>query len=215
MIKALVLKELRESAGLIALAVLGALYALADLAGLHIVPWSAAGGGFPFVNDQLTFYLSCVAGGLAIALGVKQSAWELRHGSYYFLLHRPVARKRIFSTKLAVGAALTLCLALSIVFLYALWANTPGTRPTPFFWSMTSTAWQHCVSLILVYLGAFLAGIRPGSWFGTRLAPLVASAAIVLVADVMPWWWVWLAIVLATGACQIASIVYYIEQRDF
>ena len=40
---------------------------------------------------------------------------------------------------------------------------------------MTAWAWQLWLCMPLVYLGAFLSGIRPARWFGTRLMPLVAA----------------------------------------
>ena len=118
-----------------------------------------------------------VIGGLAIALGLKQSAWEVGEGTYYFLLHRPATRRFIFGTKLAVGAGFVLIVGGLLVLLYAMWAATPGNVATPFYWSMTGPRWQLWLCMPLLYLGAFLSGIRPARWFGTRLMPLVAAAA--------------------------------------
>ncbi len=172
MYKALVLKELRESAGLIAVAVLAAAYMLADLTGVVLLPiQSGLAVPYPFVSDtSLVFYLCLLAGGLAVLMGFKQSAWELWQGSYYFLLHRPASRRTIFGVKLAVGLGVLLCITGAVIQLYAMWAATPGKHATPFFWSMTVVAWQLWISFPLLYLGAFLSGIRPGCWFGSRLA---------------------------------------------
>src|SRR5262245_3965097 len=101
MLKALVIKELRESAGIIALAALAAVFVLTGLAGLPLLPIGAGGGdGFPFVSDTFIFFMGWVVGVLAVAIGLKQSAWESAHNTYYFLLHRPVSRRFIFGTKL-------------------------------------------------------------------------------------------------------------------
>jgi hypothetical protein len=216
MIKALVLKELRESVGLLAIAALAAVWVVTELTGMQLLPWSrGAVAPFPFVIDQLGFYMWLVVGGLAIALGLKQSIWESWHGTYYFLLHRPMSRDLVFGTKLAVGLALVLIVAFATVLLYALWAASPDSHPTPFFWSMTIPAWQRCLSLTLLYLGAFFSGIRPARWFGTRLAPLAATLALVPFADSMPWWWLWLAIVIVVGAVALVSIMRQVRQRDF
>src|SRR5687767_1606554 len=99
MLKALAIKELRESAGIIALAVLAAAYVLANLTGVRLIPlpFTQTSGGLPFVSDGFTFPFTLAIGGLAVALGLKQSALEAGQGTYYFLLHRPATRKFIFS----------------------------------------------------------------------------------------------------------------------
>jgi len=217
MLRALVVKELRESVGLVAVAVLASAYVLADLTGVRLLPWQGAGydQSFPFVSDALTFYLFLVAGGLAVLLGLKQTAWELGQGTLFFLLHRPLSRRRVFGTKLAVGGALLMLVSGALVLVYALWAATPGTHATPFYWSMTVGAWQVWFCLLLLYFGAFLSGIRPGKWFGSRLAPLVASGLLVMLAAATPWWWLGAAIVLAGSAVLIPSIFYYVAARDY
>ena len=215
--KALVWKELRESAELIAVAVLGAVFVLSELTGVELLPFqSGQASAYPFVADGgLWFYFSLLAGGLAILLGLKQSSWELWQGSYFFLLHRPASRRTLFGIKLAVGLATLLIITGALIQIYAMWAATPGTHATPFFWSMTIPAWQMWFSFPLLYLGAFLSGIRPGHWFGSRLAPLVGSAALVLVCSVLPWWWLSLAIVLLAGAAFVTSILLHVETRDY
>jgi hypothetical protein len=215
--KALVLKELRESAGLIAVAVLAAAYILADLTGVRLLPiQSGRAIPYPFVNDtSLVFYLCLLAGGLAVLLGFKQSAWELWQGSYHFLLHRPASRRTIFGVKLAVGLTVLLAITGALIQLYAMWAATPGNHATPFFWSMTVLAWQLWISFPLLYLGAFLSGIRPGRWFGSRLVPLAASGLLVMLTAAVPWWWLSLAIVLVSSAALVASIFLYVETRDY
>lgn len=217
MLKALVVKELRESIGLIAVAGLASVYVLADLTGVRLLPWQRASFDetFPFVSDSLSFYLCLVAGGLAVLLGLKQTAWELWQGTFFFLFHRPMSRRRVIGTKLVVGGGVLLLLSGALISVYALWAATPGTHASPFFWSMTVSAWQLWWSLLLVYLGAFLSGIRPGKWFGSRLAPLVASVALVAVAASVPWWWLSAVIVLTGSAIGISSIFYYVAARDY
>jgi len=217
MLKALVIKELRESAGVIAIAALGVMYALAVLTGVRLLPvfYALQSNDFPFVSDSLYLLFVLTIGGLAIAMGLKQSAVEAGRGTYYFLLHRPATRKFIFGTKLSVGAAAVLALGGLLVLVYALWAATPGKSPTPFFWSMTSGAWRLCLCMSLVYLGAFLSGIRPARWFGTRLVPLVTAAACAFLISMLPWWWLALSSLVICAAILLAGISYYANQRDF
>ena len=216
MIKALVLKELRESAGVVVLAVLGLVYALASLTLFPLLP--GMGGWlyhYPFVADSLSFYLALVAGGLAIALGLKQTAWELGYDTYRFLLHRPIPRAYVFVVKLVVGFLLLMLLSGGLILLYAWWAATPGNVPAPFDWSMTRQAWVQWFALPPVYFGAFLCGIRPGNWFGSKLVPLAGAIAAGLLVSVLPWVWSAALASLVIVAIQLVAIFHSVRVRDF
>jgi hypothetical protein len=216
MLKALVIKELRESAGIVALAALAAAFVVTNLAGLPLVPFDVIqSGGFPFVNDAFTRLLALVVGGAAIALGLKQTAWESAYNTYQFLLHRPLSRKLVFGTKLTIGTMLVLALGGLMIFIYAAWAAGLGSSPTPFFWSMTSKAWQTLAGLLLVYLGAFLSGIRPANWFGTRLAPLIAGVVVAIVIAWSLWWWLTVALMALFAAIGLTAIFQYVIARDY
>ncbi|MEO2049664.1 MAG: hypothetical protein ABGX16_24155 [Pirellulales bacterium] len=119
-------------------------------------------------------------------MGQKQTTRELSQGTYYFLLQRPMPRNHIFLMKLAVGATLLLSATGAMIFFYAWWAATPGNHASPFEWSMTVPAWRMWLSMLLIYLGAFLTGIRPGRWFGSRLVPLVTSGLVLFLAIALP-----------------------------
>lgn len=216
MLKTLVIKELRESAGIVVLAALAVVYALSELTGLQLLRWGGRSlNTYPFIYDVLPFYLSLCIGALGVALGMKQTAWELGQGTYFFLFHRPISRTRLFACKLAVGVAWVLLLSAILILLYAWWVATPGHITGPFFWSMTGPAWQLWVALPVVYLGAFLSGIRPGSWYGSRLVPLVAAIAIAALAANMPWLWLSALICAVAALLFVACIFYYVRQRDY
>jgi hypothetical protein len=216
MLKALVIKELRESAGIVALAALAAAFVVTNLAGLPLVPFDVIqSGGFPFVNDRFVQLLSLNIGGAAIALGLKQTASESAYNTYHSLLHRAVSRKFVVTTKLAVGAILVLALGSLAILTYAAWAAGAGNSPTPFFWSMTAKAWQILAALLLVYVGAFLSGIRPARWFGTRLAPLVAGIVVAIVIAWSPWWWLTLALLVFFAGIGLTAIFQYLMTRDY
>jgi hypothetical protein len=215
MLKALVIKELRESAGIVTVAGFGALYVLAMATGMRLVPYGTGPSNFPFVADM---FLSCyvlVIGALAVAMGLKQSAWETGQGTYHFLLHRPASRTLIFGAKLATGAGMVLAIGGLLILMYALWAATPGNNLTPFYWSMTVAAWRLWGCMSLVYLGAFLSGVRPARWFGTRLVPLVAASMCVFLISLASWWWLWVSALAVCAALILASIFYYVRQRDY
>jgi hypothetical protein len=224
MLKTLALKELRETIGITALAlILFANYVFNGM-GVYVLPTSARGGSWiPFVSDPLLPFFAAIAVLLAVVLGFRQSIFESAFGTYQFLLHRPVSRGNLIGVKLAVGVSmLVICSALPVLA-YAWWAATPGTHPSPFEWSMTEPFWRIPLVSTMVYLGSFLSGIRPARWVGTRLVPLAAVAflAVIVAAgapyfDVLPAWWIWWAgVVVLVDAVLLACILFAFRTRDF
>ena len=180
MIRALALKELRETAGFAVLATLAYLSIVAGMVGMQ--PFARLlrkqSTGVPFVDTEVLQLFTIVAIAFTLVLGFRQAAWEVNQGTYQYLLHRPLRRSAIFLIKLGVGIVMfVVCTAVPLL-LYALWAAMPGTHSSPFVWSMTEPAWRFCLGMPLIYLGAFLSGLRPGRWYGTRLLPLAGAGAI-------------------------------------
>jgi len=185
MIRALVIKELKETWLLMAAAALAYGWLLCGLTGwgpaavetptsnmffIWINRW-----GIPFVDGGFDNTFIVITGLLAITFGLLQSVRESRQATYLFLLHRPWPRWAFFLTKLAVGATIILVISSLPILIYARWAATPGNVPAPFEWSMTGPAWEIWLMMPLIYLGAFLSGLRPARWHATRLLPLAAS----------------------------------------
>ena len=216
MYRALIIKELRESAGIVALALLGLISVLAAFTGIPILPWQIPKiYHYPFVSDGFPNQFWMVAGGFAILLAMKQTAWELGKGTFYFLLHRPVNRHDIFTVKLLLGCDLIMSLSGLVILLYAWWAMTPGRFPAPFYWSMTTPIWKIWTSLPVIYLGAFLSGIRPARWFGSRLIPLVTAVLISVLAANAPWFWLSVVISVMMSALELIIIFYYVRERNY
>jgi len=220
MIAALVRKELRE---LLPFAVL-ALFFQCSLVWLAISSRTqgsiADAGVIPFVNEDVLWYTFIVATLLAVALGLWQTMWENGHGTFLFLLHRPMPREALIGTKLLTGGTICLVAALLPVAWYAIWAATPGTHASPFSWSMTAWAWLWAVEVPLLYLGAFLSGLRPAKLFGSRFAPLAGGVVLFfllgLCSSLLSSWWP--AIVLATlivDACFAVAIFHVAATRDY
>jgi hypothetical protein len=217
MLKSLAIKELRESAGIVVIALLAVAYVLSLLTGVRLMPpfFLSPTGNFPFIYDGFATAFVLVIGALAIGLGLKQSVGESRRGTYYFLLHQPARRTSIFGTKLLVGIAAVLIVGALLILVYALWSATPGHASAPFYWSMTSWAWQAWFSMPLLYLGAFLSGIRPARWFGTRLMPLVAAGFTVFLIAMISQIWLAFAAAVASAVLLVVCIIYYAEYRDY
>jgi len=228
MFRAIALKELREVRGIAILVFLAAAYLMINRDKASFFP---AGSIFyrlpeatiPFVTDGIMQGLTLLAGVATIAIGLRQTLGESIRGTYVFLYHRPVGRGRLIGVKLLVGMAVYLAATGVPLLGYAIWAATPGTHPSPFFWSMTLPAWLTWFSMTILYFGAFLSGVRPGRWFGSRLLPLMAAAAVLLFLSMIegsPWPQDWmrlcrLAAVAAGDAAMVAIILFVVDTRDY
>jgi hypothetical protein len=217
--RALVRKELREVFGIAAVA-LGCYLALAaNLMGAKVFDWVPGmphgTSSVPFAGGEFTFFFDLVSVVFAVALGFRQSAWESAQGTYLFLLHRPVGRGNVFVVKLATGAGVFLACAFAPIALYGWWAATPGTHPGPFEWSMAGTAARWALLVPLLYFGAFLSGLRPARWLGTRLLPMVASSLFLVVLWNLPWWVAGLPLAAALYALLGVGICHVAQVRDY
>jgi hypothetical protein len=226
MVLAIVRKELRETWAFAALAL--AIYGvylsklMGKASGLlsSLLAWapgmSSAQVDLPFVEGNFLSLLFFIGFALAIALGFRQSAWEPSQGTAVYLLHLPLPRRTIFLTKLSTGMGLLLICTLLPILIYAAWAATPRTHPSPFEWSMTGGAFRTWLIMPLGYLGAFASGIRPARWFGSRLLPLVAMGVPATLAFAVPHWWlIGLPLLLVVAAVFVSNILWETETRDF
>lgn len=214
--RALIIKELRECAAPAALAALAAAWVVWIFTGGPPLPgFSTSTALVPFVTDNFSGPLLIVTGALAVALGFKQTLFEDVLGTYRYLLHRPVERRRIFLIKAVMGLAIVEALGAAMILGYALWAAKPGTHASPFFWSMTAPAWKVWTVLPLTYLGAALSGLRPARWYASRLLPLVGSAVISLFLFAQPWWWMTALGTVVAGAVLTASLLFVSKTREF
>lgn len=218
--KALALKELREVFGIAAIA-LGCYFALAiNAMGTRVFDWvpgmPAGTKEVPFVGGGFTTFFTYVSVVFAAALGFRQTAWESARGTFLFLLHRPLRRETIFLVKLTTGMSVLLVSASLPIVAYGLWAAVAGHHASPFEWSMTRSAWRLTFLLPLLYFGAFLSGLRPARWFGTRLLPLVTSILFFALLDSGMWWWsARFPMALVLYGLLAANVCYIGQVRDY
>jgi hypothetical protein len=218
--KALAFKELREVFGIAAVATACYLALVINLMGAKVfdtIPAMPAGTReVPFTGPGFRSFYTLVSVLFAMALGFRQSVWESARGTFLFLLHRPLHRSAIFLTKLGTGLGIFFVCASLPILLYGWWAAIPGHQPGPFVWSMTASAWQVTLTTGLLYLGAFLSGIRPAHWFGTRLLPVVAAAIVVFFMGLLPWQWsIGLPITAIFYAILVATVCFVAKVRDY
>jgi hypothetical protein len=215
--KTLAAKELRET-GLIALAAL-AIYAyfLANAMRFRLLPFlDTERDLIPFVGGAFIGPFVCVSAGLAIAVGFRQSAWESMQSTFLFLLHRPMSWWKLLGAKLTIGLSVYIVSAAIPILLYAWWAGTPGTHASPFEWSMTWPMWKIAIAMTSVYFAAFLCGIRPAHWLGSRLWPLAGAGALVFLIQYVPWWPILgIGTVVLLNTVQMVTILSSARNRDY
>ncbi|MGO9110870.1 MAG: hypothetical protein ACLP9L_16740 [Thermoguttaceae bacterium] len=219
MFRALVLKELRETGWIALVGLLVHLAIVANCAGYQVLPFSSRTMNVvetPFLDGSFLAPFCFVSIALAAALGLRQTAFESRGGTWLFLLHRPMSMRRVLAAKLAVGGGLYLISGLIAILSYAAWAAMPGKHASPFLWWMTADAWKAWGLIAIIYLAAFLAGIRPARWFGTRLLPLAAGGVLAALL-VFPMFWPLLGIAafFLVAAWLVALIHFTAQTRDF
>jgi hypothetical protein len=221
MLKATILKELREAAGIVAIGVAFYFYFTVkamrhDLLEGFFSRYIDYLFAIPFIGGGYLSDFAWVSAGLAIALGFRQSLGESIYGTWMFLLHRPTGWTRLIGVKLAVGVAIYLVCAAMAILAYAWWAATPGTHASPFEWSMTVPAWKIWITMPLLYFGAFLSGIRPGRWVGTRLLPLAVAGVLAVGVPELRWWPVGgLVVIVLVCAILVDNIFFVVRTRDF
>jgi hypothetical protein len=209
MMRVIAIKELRETIGFAALAL-----AVLVLFVLQLIEQGLRSTHIPFMNDGYFPMVGVVCWGLAVVLGLRQSAWERVRGTYPFLLHRPAPRRAMLAAKMITGLVLVELVALVPIVWYAIWASLPNRHISPFEWWMAEPAWSFWIALPVAYLGAFLSGIRPARWFGTRLLPLATGGALLVIVGFQSWP-IALALSLVFSALLTGLVFYLAATSDF
>ncbi|MEI8380750.1 MAG: hypothetical protein WCJ09_11515 [Planctomycetota bacterium] len=224
---ALLSKELRECSLYAALALLAQMHFLGEGMGVPLISLLSNGRGteeIPFVGSGRETTFTAIALIAAVVLGMHQTAWESWRQTTLLLLHRPMPRSQIFLAKILAGSLLVFAVAAVPLLIYSLWASTPGTHASPFYWGMTEAWWRSVAIAWVCYLGAFLSGIRPAYWLGSRTWPLLAATALAVVLKYVPNQLpvsslaaMGLAYVgmLLLGSCLILSILETARLREF
>jgi hypothetical protein len=217
--KALAFKELREVLGITAVALGGYLALVLSLMGAKVFDWVPGmphgTREVPFTGDGFILFFGFVSIVFTIALGFRQSIVESCRGTYLFLLHRPMAWETIFLTKVLLGLGVFFLCASLPILLYGIWASMPGHHPSPFEWSMTRPAWDFTWLLSLLYLGAFLSGLRRARWVGTRLLPLIAAIFLLIIQSNLPWSSLRLLLTLVLDGLFVTAICFVARVRDY
>jgi hypothetical protein len=215
---ALIIKELRECGLYAGLALLAVVHYLGEGMDLPLVPGFSYGrqNEIPFIAEGRENTVVVIAMVAAAVLGLHQTVWESWRQTTLFLLHRPVPREWLFYGKLITGAALLVAITAIPLLAYCLWAVTPGTHASPFFWGMTESWWRTVPMALVCYLGAFLAGLRPARWLGSRTWPLLTAVLTVVALKYVPVWApVFYLGSIALSVLLLLSILHTARMREY
>ena len=186
---AIILKELRATAWVVALGAAAFAWLLSELCGIS----GTTRGWFPthefayqFVSPGWLLWWGFVAAGFAGSLGLVMSLNDASRGMLAFVLFRPISRRRYIGAKLLAGSCLSVVMVAIPALVFLWWSAIPGNLLMPFDWSFGQPAFESCGWAVVVFLGGFLSGIRPASWWWSRLWPLGATVILGL------WFW-WLS----------------------
>ncbi|MFC1757562.1 hypothetical protein ACFL2H_02180 [Planctomycetota bacterium] len=188
--RALAIKELRDVSLIVAASMFAFLVWAASVVGAQL-PWLGVRQNvmIPFLTGEVVGPLTIIATATAIGIGLRQSTCVLDDSSSQFLLHRPLERWRLIAFKLFIGSGIVCSLSVVTVALLCSWAAFPGNNPAPFEIWMTVPAWIAIACVTVVYQAAFLSGLRPANWFGTRLFPTIGILPVAFGIGVLSHWY--------------------------
>ena len=187
--KALAIKELRD-VSLIVAASAFAFFVWTATVLAPSIPWIGYHGDvmIPFLTGEILGPLIIISSATAIGIGLRQSTCVLGESPSQFLLHRPIERWRLIAFKLFIGFAVVFVLTTTGVVVIFLRAALPGNIPAPFRVWMTTPAWIAIGCVSVVYHAAFLSGLRPARWFGSRLLPTIGILPFAFGIGVLSYW---------------------------
>ncbi len=183
---AVIRKELRSTAWVVALGAAAFGWILSELFGVtaltrHQFPTHE--NTFSLVQSGWLLWYGFISAAFAGSLGLAMSLNDGVRGTWAFVLFRPISRRAYIGAKLLTGGVLTLVTVAVPALVYLVWAAIPGNQPIPFDWSFAQPTAEACGWAVVVFLGGFLSGIRPASWWWSRLWPLGATVVLGM------WWW--------------------------
>ena len=173
MMKMLLKKELREHRWMFAAALavmtlgyLRSMYALLPAqAWLHIT------------RRSFLMVTSIGGGGFMLALGFRQMFEEKRRGSWTFLLHRPIAGRRIFAAKVMAALLMFAGAVVLPTALVAAWCAWPGNIAGPFVPSMLAPAGVDLLCALPYYFTGCVIGLWQARFTASRGLLLVVPLA--------------------------------------
>ncbi len=224
-------KELRATAWVVALGVVAFGWFLSEFGMTELTHRSPVMNMFPLVHPEWLAWYGLVSASFAGGLGLVMSLNDGFRGTWAFALYRPISRRAYITAKLLAGTALTLLMVGLPALICLIGGSIPGMSPMPFDWSYSQPVVEGLGWAIVIFLGGFLSGIRPASWWWSRLWPLAATVILGM------WWWMlasmtdgtrsgfpdqltptsvqYWGLCVLVAAMLVTSILHVVDERDF
>jgi ABC-type transport system involved in multi-copper enzyme maturation permease subunit len=134
--------------------------------------------------DTIWPMLYMIAVLFAAAAGLWQTWRESFANHYQFLLHRPLKRRTIFTAKMIFGILVVLLFVALPFLCFSIWGDNQMRvhLQDP---KLVGEAAGLCASISVLYLSAFLSGLRPGRWYGSQFLPLLAGILLYIVLQIV------------------------------
>jgi hypothetical protein len=201
--KAMIWKELRESAHWVGMAVAGFLLLIAMM-----IPMQPPVMGHGHDAGLLEVFLGwpVVLGPLfGAGIGIMQTVRELRRDHWAFLVHRPATRTSLFFGKVAAGLLMYFA-AVGVPFVAIVaWIAVPGHIAVPFMVELALPGVADILLGVVFYFAAILTCVRSARWLGSRLAGFAAALFCAGVSVAASEFWQALLVIVLFGAPMMAA----------
>ena len=159
---------------------------------ISLVLWSVMRSlgptSFSGLSSKLSFQTSIASGVFAVFLGVASFWFDSNGAARGYLVHRGVSLSRIFLMRTLFGLMAFMIAMWSPLFYCGFYLSTIGPSTLP----VTPYALVPSLVAVVYSFGFFFAGsliaCRAGSWFGSRLLPLLGALALPITMNLFfPW----------------------------
>ncbi len=174
--KALLIKEFRENLKWLAVGLV--VFSFVAYSWLPAVRFSSPYTFRSQIDNGLSAVVGLLGGLFAFAIGVLQSAFDLRPGPRAYLEHRGVKSSQIVIAKLITGftvysASIVIPLSFLAVYLARVGIQSIPVRPAQVFPSIVAAFFAFILHPIAIFCLA-----RCASWWGTKTVPIISAIAI-------------------------------------
>lgn len=168
------------------------------------------------LDGDFVYPLMLISLALAIAIGLVQNLSEDVQGTWRYVLAMPGGWRRILKLKIACGLSVWIAWSLTVCVICLLGlTGDPGFEGEPLS-RLADPSLRILACVPVVYLGAFLTGVRRANWLFSRLMPLGGVLMCWFLMLYLPNWWIIAPLVTAGFGALLVSLIYHMASaRDF
>jgi hypothetical protein len=173
------------------------------------IDWGRRGWGKqsqPILSESLQLLTLVGFPLVAMVLGILQIVPEKPMDAWAFLVHRPIARWKIFAAKSVAGLLMYAVVSGVPLLGAAVYVTMPGNVAAPFEWRMMLPRVADLLSGVAYYFVGQLIVMRQARWVGGRLLPLGAAVIVSVFVVMLPeFYWAMIPVIVAATILAMAS----------